>query len=133
MFVDSGAFIALIVPEDQEHRRTVEFHRNTPGIRRTLNSVVAETYTHLRYRFPPPTATRFLRQVSLLKQRGELIVDYVDHEIDITAQAILFQYKDVKLSYVDATILAALRLQPDIQRIFGFDEHLRLEGHLLVP
>lgn len=133
IFIDSGAFIALAVQRDQYHERAVAFHRSTHARRWTLDSVVGETYTHLRYRFGRNVALSFLHNIEILRGGGHLRIAYVDESMSAVALAILKQYSDVDLSYVDASALAWLRTQPKITRVFGFDDHWRLEGHLLVP
>lgn len=133
IFVDSGAFIALAVARDQYHERAVAFHRSTRAVRWTLDAIVGESYTYLRYRYGKEIALTFLQHTDMLRAGGHLQVAFVDKAVSAAAGAVLRQYSDVALSYVDATALAWLRTQPRITRVFGFDEHWRLEGHLLVP
>lgn len=131
VFMDSGAFIALLVSDDAHHNDAVRFHRSRTSQRWTLNVIVGETYTHLRYRFGARVALTFLDLLPTL--RPTLRIERVDESLESVAEGILRTHQDAALSWVDAAALAWLRLHPQIHEVFGFDDHWRLDGHILVP
>ncbi len=132
-FMDSGAFIALIVTNDTHHAAAVKYHNVTSSPRHTLDAIVGETYTHLRYRFGKSAGLAFLDIIDRLRAAGELKVHHIDDALSASAEAILRQYADIALSYTDAVALAWLRQHKEVRSIFGFDQHWRVEGHILAP
>lgn len=133
IFVDSSAFIALLVSEDDHHAAATKYHRAMKAQRWTLDSIIGETYTHLRYRFGKSTSLAFLDTISQIRASGDLRIACVDSSLSAATEGVIRQYSDIPLSYVDASALAWLRLHPEIREIFGFDQHWCIEGHLLAP
>ena len=70
-FVDTGAWIALLVPRDQHHVRAREFFRSMPRDTRLLTSdyVLSETVTWLSYHGWSSTALRLKSQIEASEQQ----------------------------------------------------------------
>jgi len=134
VFIDTGAWIALLIANDQYHDKAVDFYSNlSSAIRRTTSShVVSETYTWLRYKAGYRYASRYLEVISQSQLQSRLTILYDNAEILELADAILRDFPDQKLSYTDAISMSMMRLE-NIRKVFGFDRHFYLMGFEMVP
>ena len=132
LFVDTGAWFALQVPDDRWHAVATATLREL--LRRgyaltTSNLVVGETYTLLGRTHGHAAAWRFL---DTLRASTRLDVIHVDVDIEREAYAILRRFADQTLSYVDGASFACMRRRK-IQRAFAFDRHFASAGFVRVP
>lgn len=132
LFVDTGAWVAIIDPDDQYHKPASAYYRRvfTSRVRFvTTNLVVAETYTLLRRRLGHKMAVRFLE---LLRASPRLLKVQSTPELEASAEDILRKYDDQELSYVDAVSFAAMTDQ-GLQMAFAFDHHFEMMGFIRQP
>ena len=132
VFVDTGAWFAVQVPDD-------EWHGNAVGTLRALlagayalvttNHVVGETYTLLRVVRGHSAAVRFL---DYLEETRRLERIFVQQETEARAFRLLRQHADQDFSFVDATSFAVMRTER-IRHAFAFDHHFSTAGFLRVP
>jgi len=127
LFVDSAALIALFSKNDQYHDVAVEYYSSLTKktILITTLLVISETYTWFRYHLSYKTAIEFLDVIQDSIASEWLKVVYPDPALDTQAQAILRQFQDQKLSYVDAMSFAVVQ-NMKIENVFGFDSHFRI-------
>jgi len=132
LFVDTGAWVAIIDPGDQYHGAASTYYRQVFGSRVrfvTTNLVIAETYTLLRRRLGHKVAMHFLE---LLKASPRLLKVQSTPEVEATAEGILSEYDDQELSYVDAVSFVVMQAQ-GLQMAFAFDHHFETMGFLRQP
>lgn len=134
LFIDTGAWIALIVKKDQFHTVASNYYKNLyPSVKRITSSyVIGETYTWLRCREGFLYANRFLNIIEKSKKHGFLHVILENQEILERAEQFLRDYQDQKLSYTDAVSMAIMKKE-QIQKAFGFDKHFYILNFQLVP
>lgn len=132
VFVDTGAWYALQVPDDRFHG---EAARALAAIVRggyrlvTSTAVVGETYTLLLRTHGHAAAFRF---VDALKKSERLEVVPIEPGIDAEAYAILRRFSDQAFSYVDGSSFAIMRRRRT-ELAFAFDHHFSVAGFARVP
>ena len=132
VFVDTGAWFALQVADDEHHpvaRATLPDLLDASRGLVTSNLVVGETYTLLRLAKGYREARRFL---DLLPLSGKLERLLVSQTLEGDAYDILHRYAAHPFSFVDATSFALMR-QQRLRYAFAFDAHFRIAGYLRVP
>jgi predicted nucleic acid-binding protein len=132
LFVDTGAWLAVIDPKDQYHRPAQAFYRE--AIRDaarfvTTNLVIAETYTLVRRRMGHEQAIRFLE---LTGDSHRLVKIWSSAELEAEAESMLRTYDDQRISYVDAVSFAVMR-DLGISEAFAFDRHFEMVGFMRKP
>lgn len=127
LFIDTGAWIALIVSKDQYHQAAAEYYRHlNPATQRISSShVISETYTWLRYKSGFAYASRFIATIRQASANDSLTVVQDDIDLIERAEQLLFHYPDQKLSYTDALSMAIIEREK-ITQVFGFDHHFQL-------
>lgn len=134
IYIDTGAWIALINSGDRFHNQAVSYYQQIKPIDKRITSshVIAETYTWLRYRVGFSYASHFLSIVREACSVHSLIV-IKDNETSLeNAEQMLMDFPDQKLSYVDALSMAIMKNQ-GITTVFAFDHHFYLMNFELVP
>ena len=109
VLLDTGPVVALLYRQDPHRRATVEALTSAAGAgRRTCTTweVVSEAYTFMRMRLAPRgQAHPALRVLAWAWESAITILGTTDEDHKTTAE-ILEQNADVRLSYVDALLLA---------------------------
>ncbi|MDC3411965.1 PIN domain-containing protein [Aquibacillus sp. 3ASR75-11] len=134
IFIDTGAWIALIDENDNYHDHAVSYyqHLNSSVQKFSSTYVISETYTWLRYQLGFSYASQFLsiireacsmNTITLMKDEDALL----EH-----AEQLLLDFHDQKLSYVDAVSMSMMNLS-GITKVFGFDHHFYLMKFELLP
>lgn len=134
IFIDTGAWIALLNANDQYHMQAMNYYQNLDqsAQRITSSHVIAETYTWLRYKTGFLFASRFLEiihqarssQILTVMKDNQLILDH--------AEKLLLDFQNQKLSYVDAISMAMMQ-QEGITKVFGFDHHFHIMKFEVLP
>jgi hypothetical protein len=134
LFIDTGAFIALLDPNDDLHLEAKTFFQTLPPAvyHLTTQAVAGECYTFFRYRHGANAAVRWLDYLDNAQTSHHLRLLYSDNIDGMRAEHILRRFQDQALSYIDALSLAAAE-RHKAQAIFGFDHHLGLTGLPLLP
>ncbi|RJQ26568.1 MAG: PIN domain-containing protein [Peptococcaceae bacterium] len=134
LFVDTGAFIALIDENDPLHQKASAFYTSLTKRTRLLTTllVVSETYTWLRYHAGYNHAVRYLGIIEKAEKTGSLKVIIPDDDVKSKAYAVLKKYRDQALSYVDAVSFIILDTTK-ITEVFGFDSHFYIIKQNLWP
>ncbi len=116
VFVDTSAFVGLLVEQDANHAVAVEAWERAVD---TLAQVKVKNEL---------VAAGWLDHVEAAQSTGFLEVIFPDPDTDRLARSILWRFAGVRLSYVDATTLAILQTRSEIGAVFALDEHLFLSG-----
>jgi uncharacterized protein len=127
VFVDTGAWYALQVPDDRWHGEAVATLRELLRQGRTLvtsNLVIGETYTLLVRTHGNAAALRF---VDTLDRSPRLSRVHVDEEEEGEGWQILRRFSDQDFSFVDGCSFAIMR-QRRIVDAFAFDRHFATAG-----
>jgi predicted nucleic acid-binding protein len=132
VFVDTGAWYALQVSDDEWHEAAAAALRGLIASRHplaTTNQVVGETYTLLRMTCGHAAAVAFLDRLEE-SRRVERI--FVGKELEARAYRLLRQYADQDFSFVDATSFAVMRSER-IRYTFALDQHFATAGFTRIP
>jgi uncharacterized protein len=135
VFVDTGAWIALVVRDEPRNRQAQRFWERqladgTHFV--TTNYVVSETATWLRYRAGLASALAFRDRMGLAAERSLVRLSRVEESVDRDAWDLMEQYADLRLSFVDATSAVVAR-GSGITQVFGFDSDFRALGFDVQP
>jgi predicted nucleic acid-binding protein len=132
VFVDTGAFVARYLPDDQHHAEAVivwDELRRRGGRWFTSNLVLAETFTLLGRR----SDHRFAAQRAHTVYRSARAVVLRPDESDEVAALDLFQrFADQGVSYVDCVSFALMKAHR-LRRAFTFDHHFAVAGFRVIP
>lgn len=132
VFVDTGAWFALQVPDDAWHAPAAFALQRILGQGRTLlttNLVVGETYSLLVRTHGHAAAWRFL---DVLARSPRLQRIHVDTKAEQEAYELLRRFADQAFSYVDGTSFAVMRRRR-LREAFAFDRHFATAGFLRIP
>lgn len=122
IFIDTGAFIALIDLDDENHKAAKTFYNNATekGTRFvTTNFVVCETMNYLRARVSHNVSTIFKEN---LKKSGLIEITNISPHIEDTAFAIFKQDADKDFSFTDCTSFSIMK-SLKLTKAFAFDKH----------
>jgi predicted nucleic acid-binding protein len=134
IFVDSGAWIALLNRRDQHHDDAVVILNNL-GRQNvqllTTDYVIDETVTWLRYRVSHPVAVQFFDLIGSSRATGVLTLVAIDRFLFQEAERLFRQYNTARLSFTDCTSFAVCQ-QYKISEAFAFDRHFPMIGITLL-
>ena len=132
IFVDTGAWYALQVRDDEWHEAAVATLNGLVTSRHALvttNQIVGETYTLLRVTCGHAAAVVFLDR---LEESRRIERIFVSTELEGRAYRLLRTYADQDFSFVDATSFAVMRSER-IRHAFALDQHFATAGFTRVP
>ena len=130
IFVDTGAWIALLNPRDQHHHDAVAVFNDLQQQRSRLLStdyVIDEAVTRLIYDANHALAVEFLDRIELMEETGILTIAEIDKNVFEAAKALFRQYDSVRLSLTDCTSFVICRVH-NISEAFAFDHHFPIMG-----
>src|SRR3989344_8748690 len=107
VFIDTGAWLALEIKNDVNHRdarKFVDFIKKRRALLFTNTLVLSETYTRLIYDVSLTAAKKFHEKI-IEGTRKNLTIFDVDLSIDETVWNQLQRYGDHRFSYTDATVI----------------------------
>lgn len=129
IFVDTGAWYALVDANDPDHASARKFFRKNSLPLATTNFVFDETVTLLRKRLGWAAAHEFGNR---LKISGFVGLVFVAGDDEDRAWDIFRQYRDKDFSYTDCTSFAVMdRLK--VKTAFTFDSHFAAMEYQVVP
>ena len=121
VFVDTGAWYALVDKKDPDHEKAASFIRANAFPLITSNFIFSETVTLIRMRLGWTIAADFGKK---LRESGFVSLVSLKDEDEARAWEIFLKYKDKDFSYTDCTSFAFMeRLR--IDTAFSFDSHFR--------
>ncbi len=123
VFVDSGYYLARLIPHDQWHRAALR--AVAPGMRFFTSSlVINETITLLQRRGFFSASLEFLEQT---RSNEDVEVVYPDSALQSTAWDLFGQWGGSGASAVDCVSFAIMK-RHGIRKAFTFDDHFRKPG-----
>lgn len=129
VFVDTGAWYALIDRKDPDHARVVPLFQANRGLLITSNFVVDETLTLLRYRLGWHIAHTFGEQMRTAALTRLVRISPADED---AAWEIFTRYRDKSFSFTDCTSFAVVeRLKIDVA--LAIDRDFRAYGLHCLP
>lgn len=129
LFVDTGAWYALVDKSDPDHAKSKAFFKNNNLPLVTSNFVFDEIVTLLRSRLRWSIAKDFGQR---LKKSSFVSMVSVKHEDEERGWDIFLKYKDKSFSFTDCTSFAIMeRLKLDTA--FSFDKHFHIMKFQVVP
>lgn len=135
VYVDTGAWIALVYRRDRAHdrvsRRFAEL-RERGDLLVTSDQAIGETVTRLRYDAGLSPAMAFRRILDEGAAAQALRIRDTDPGLRRQAFALMERYGDLKLSYADC-VGAAVAREIDATAILGLDHDFRVMGFALEP
>lgn len=126
IFVDSGAWIAVLNPKDRHHEEAnatfAGLHRHMTLV--TTDYVIDETATRLRYDTNHALAVKFLDAIEAFEMSGDLTVMAITAEVFKEAKALFRQRNSprLRLSFTDCTSFVVCWSDVRITKAFAFDE-----------
>jgi len=127
IFIDTGAFIARYIADDQYHEKALEGWDKLPKDFKfvyTSNFVIDETITLLARK----TSVDFaVNKASIIYQSGFLKILRPIEDDEKKAIAVMTKYLDQKLSYTDC-ISFVLMKKNNLKTYFGYDSHFSTFG-----
>jgi len=133
-FVDSSAWVALIIQRDSRHARARQFMRSLTGGTRLITSayVVGESVTYLTYRHWRRQALELKSMIEAAIRINLLTLEWITPELHEMAWRTYERYDDQLFSFWDCTSFALCSLRA-IDYVFGFDSDFRTAGFDLRP
>jgi len=135
VFIDTGAFYALIDRDDPYH--VVAYKQWAELLEQKFllyitNYIVSETYTLLRYRLGWDVACKFLQVLEECSSLGRITIKTVPLATEQYARNLLLSLAEKDLSYIDAISLATIKME-EIPLAFSFDNHFQLAKAKVIP
>lgn len=130
IFVDTGAWIALVNQKDQYHRDAVDVFNDLQQRQvrlLTTDYIIDETITRLRYDTHYALAVEFLNRIEFFTETGILTITEINKDIFEEAKTLFRQYDSAKLSFTDCTSFVTCRVN-SISEAFAFDRHFQMMG-----
>lgn len=129
IFVDTGAWYALVDSDDAEHTAAATFLAANTIPLMTTNFVFSETITLIRYRIGHEAAFSFGQN---LKESSFVRVITVTTADEERSWEIFRKYRDQDFSYVDCTSFAVME-RMKLSTAFAFDRHFSAMKLAVVP
>jgi predicted nucleic acid-binding protein len=135
VYVDTGAWIALLWARDRAHRRMADHFRalrEAGDLLVTSEPAVGETATRLRYDAGLSATLTFHGFLEAALNAGRLRLRDTDSDLRRRAFAIMERHGDLALSYADC-IGAAVAREIGAKAVLGLDNDFRVLGFTLEP
>ncbi len=129
VFIDSGAFVALLDRSDASHAEVESLFSEPPLGWATSYLVVAETYGWFLHRLGEPAARVFRECLAEMTDLTLLDADSRHHSL---VGRKIDHLRGKKLTYVDASCLVWVR-ERRIETVWGTDQDLAVEGAIVSP
>ena len=135
IFVDTGAWIGLVVSRDQTHVAAAAYaadvaKRHVPLV--TTNYVLSESYTRIRYDDGHAKALAFDVLIREMIRRRLLTVAWVTPAVHELGMQMFRKYSDQEFSVVDCASLVIAK-KKRIREVFGFDRDFVKMGFIIRP
>lgn len=135
VYVDTGAWIALVYQRDRAHA-SVSGHfaklRADRALLVTSDPAVGETLTRLRYDAGLSAALAFRRILDQAVAQQTLRIRDTGPDLRKRALEIMERYGDLRLSYADC-VGAAVAREIKARAVLGLDHDFRILGFVLEP
>ncbi len=129
VFVDSSAWLALVVQRDTYHSAARAYYRSMVTKARLVTStyVVGESVTFLTYRNWRRQAIELYEMIQAASRTNLLKLEWIAPDVQEEAWRIYQQYDDQVFSFCDCTSFALCRFR-DVDEVFSFDRDFDIVG-----
>ncbi|MDQ7826676.1 MAG: PIN domain-containing protein [Candidatus Eremiobacteraeota bacterium] len=127
VFVDTGAWYALVDSHDPDHRQAETFLKSNTLPMVTTNFVFDESVTLIKKRLGHHVAVEFGERLMKSPSVMVLPVEPRDQE---EAWRIFSEYRDLDFTYTDCTSFAVMK-RLSLVTAFAFDSHFTMMGFSL--
>lgn len=130
VFVDTSAFIALLVTSEQKHQQCVEKYqqyKQQNDLFYTNNLVLAEVYTRILYDLGRDACRKVIEKIQDLQTQGKLKVFQVDKIIATQSEKLIIKFAEHKLSFTDVSIYSMVK-EYKLDEIFTLDADFKKVG-----
>jgi predicted nucleic acid-binding protein len=131
VMIDTGAFIALVDPQNSNHQNAVECLNEITKFHLPVFvplPIIYESYKKMLYDMGQPIAKQFLKAVL----SGQVNIVRTIEGDEKAAQGLLERYKDLGLTLSDAASMV-LMTRLGIAKSFSFDRHFLQAGFIRIP
>ncbi len=134
VFVDSSAWLGLILPRDRNNAKANLFFHSLDRATQffTTNYVLSETFTWLRYREPFQTVDALDARVRAALQLRLLEIAWIDEATHEEAWTTMKTHPGMRLSFCDCSSFVVCRRRR-IEQVFTFDSDFRTMGFDVRP
>ena len=130
-FVDTSAWLAIMVARETNHRAATEFLRSSSRLI-TSNAVLSEAFTWLNYRGNHSAAVALEQRLAAAERMGLLRIAWVTKDVHRRAWSIFERHGDQKFSFCDcASAVIARDSRADF--VFAFDRDFATMGFDMRP
>lgn len=132
IFIDTGAFLARYLANDQYHQQAVDFWDHIKKQREscfTSSFVLSETFTLLGRRAGYDFAVQRASNIYVSTFLSILRPDSAD---ELKALELFSKSSDQRVSFTDCISFTLMRKRK-IKRVFSFDHHFQMAGFGLFP
>ncbi|MDE0106827.1 MAG: PIN domain-containing protein [Bryobacterales bacterium] len=127
-FVDTGFWVALLVPRDRHHVEATKIWHEDQSLLLCSNHIVGETWTFLRRRAGHEVAVSFL---DALDRSPRVAVVHVDPDVEEEARRWLRRHDERAYSFVDAVSFEVMRRRR-LNEALTFDGDFAAAGYVEV-
>lgn len=123
VFVDTSAFVSLLIKQDFRHELVTEKHQEYlegRAIFLTSDYVLDELYTHLVYDLPANTVTSVITHFDQKIATKDLRVLPIDETVFSQAKDALLKFSEHKISFTDCTSYVLFK-KLGVDEIFTLD------------
>lgn len=135
IFIDTSAFIALLVENDKNHKRVVLAYKRYKAQNAffyTNNFILAELYTRLMYDCGKSKSRLCVDFIRRLEKEGKIAVLEINDELFTRAEKVFIKFGEHELSMVDAIAVLCLK-EFKLDEIFSLDSDFRKVGLSVSP
>ncbi|MDE1822359.1 MAG: type II toxin-antitoxin system VapC family toxin [Euryarchaeota archaeon] len=133
IFVDTGAFFALTVPDDVHHAEAERMRREILAGRHgrmlTSDQVLGESYTILRFRRGVGAVRALVEGIRSSRSLEVVHLSEADHQASLD---LMLGHPDKEWSFVDCTSFVLMRALK-VSSAFTFDRNFREAGFQMLP
>lgn len=126
VFIDTSAFVALLVDKETDHKKVAKkYHdyRQKRAILFTSDYILDELFTRLTY-FKQVDLNKVINKLQESISKGEITVLRIDEAIFEKALGAFLKFSDHKISFTDATSYGLLK-DFSLDEIFTLDDDFR--------
>ncbi len=135
LYVDTGAFLAIVLRRDAAHERVSDHFRQIRADRDRLitsDAAIGETFTRLRYAAGVKAVRKFRSILNEAMALGALEVRNGTEALRKAALDLMVDYEQTPLAYADC-VGAVVARQARADAVFGLDNDFRILGFAVEP
>jgi len=134
VFVDTSAWLALLVKKDINHRLVADHYKKLLDNKNPLitsSLVIGETFTLLRYRHNQSSQKPYFF-LQFIEESPSIETVYSSPAIEKKGFSLLEKFQDHRFSFVDATSFALMD-DLKIEAALTLDSHFSIMGFEVIP